>query len=561
MKHEFVAHDITVDSKKLFYDFHPKYKKYIKGQYTDDTQMTLALAEKLLSVKNLTNLEEKDFVIAWLDTFKRDPRRGYSKFKENLFLKNPTPEEFIEIFDPTKGTESGAAMRVSPIGLLANIEEVKTLAVRQAKTTHDTNSGRISALCVALSVHFLHHGGEKEELPAFLCKHLGDDWYSEKNGLQEDNPKNGLKIVGQALAAVQQSSSLKEILLASLSQSTIADTDTISAIAMAVGSRQKDIIWDIPPNLTDGLENGPFGATYLKEIDKKLMARFPREPLYGAITPQICKSMKEHHQLIYHGSPHNFNEFDLSKIGTGEGIQGYGLGQYFSDVEDVAEKYRATLSAGRKVIYKGVDVTNDKKLVTVINFLMEKGGDKHTAISALKKTPARNDLHVHEMLQELKRIDVSGIRIEDHQGQLYQATISEEEVTLMLDWDKPVSEQAVRVKKALKQLARELQETNTLNCYLKHINSGFNELTGREIYALSECMIMVGELKVPETSLTTFSGKKTASEYFASLGIPGLRYLDKRSREKGAGTYNYTIWDQRLIDKINTDQIEKYYID
>ena len=32
----------------------------------------------------------------------------------------------------------------------------------------------------------------------------------------------------------------------------------------------------------------------------------------------------------YHGSPHAFDQFDLSKIGTGEGAQAYGHGMYLA---------------------------------------------------------------------------------------------------------------------------------------------------------------------------------------------------------------------------------------
>jgi len=46
----------------------------------------------------------------------------------------------------------------------------------------------------------------------------------------------------------------------------------------------------------------------------------------------------------YHGSPHNFERFDLSKIGTGEGAQVYGHGLYFAENPAVAEDYKQSLS-------------------------------------------------------------------------------------------------------------------------------------------------------------------------------------------------------------------------
>ena len=42
---------------------------------------------------------------------------------------------------------------------------------------------------------------------------------------------------------------------------------------------------------------------------------------------------------VYHGSPHKFDKFDMSKIGTGEGAQAYGHGLYFAESPEVAKSY------------------------------------------------------------------------------------------------------------------------------------------------------------------------------------------------------------------------------
>src|SRR4030095_5667329 len=44
----------------------------------------------------------------------------------------------------------------------------------------------------------------------------------------------------------------------------------------------------------------------------------------------------------YHGSPYDFERFDPSRIGTGEGAQAYGHGLYFAEAEPVAESYLKT---------------------------------------------------------------------------------------------------------------------------------------------------------------------------------------------------------------------------
>jgi hypothetical protein len=52
-------------------------------------------------------------------------------------------------------------------------------------------------------------------------------------------------------------------------------------------------------------------------------------------------------KIVYHGSPHKFDKFDASKIGTGEGAQAYGHGVYLADAEDVAKGYAKKLSASQ----------------------------------------------------------------------------------------------------------------------------------------------------------------------------------------------------------------------
>jgi hypothetical protein len=47
---------------------------------------------------------------------------------------------------------------------------------------------------------------------------------------------------------------------------------------------------------------------------------------------------------VFHGSPHKFDRFDSSKIGTGEGAQAYGHGLYLADSPAVAGGYKDRLS-------------------------------------------------------------------------------------------------------------------------------------------------------------------------------------------------------------------------
>ena len=48
--------------------------------------------------------------------------------------------------------------------------------------------------------------------------------------------------------------------------------------------------------------------------------------------------------MAYHGSPYEFEKFDSSKIGSGEGAQAYGHGLYFAENEKVAKGYQEKLA-------------------------------------------------------------------------------------------------------------------------------------------------------------------------------------------------------------------------
>ena len=48
--------------------------------------------------------------------------------------------------------------------------------------------------------------------------------------------------------------------------------------------------------------------------------------------------------ILQHGSPHNFEQFQLEKIGTGEGAQAFGYGLYFTDGSKIAKGYADKLS-------------------------------------------------------------------------------------------------------------------------------------------------------------------------------------------------------------------------
>lgn len=73
--------------------------------------------------------------------------------------------------------------------------------------------------------------------------------------------------------------------------------------------------------------------------------------LKGIINREIF-SMKENSSLneetftLYHGSPYKFDKFSLTNIGSGDGLNKYGYGLYFTDSKEKAAEYANDLSIG-----------------------------------------------------------------------------------------------------------------------------------------------------------------------------------------------------------------------
>jgi len=70
-----------------------------------------------------------------------------------------------------------------------------------------------------------------------------------------------------------------------------------------------------------------------------------------ALLPKIGEMLDQYMQrtgmqanlVAYHGSTKKFEKFDPTKIGTGEGVQAYGYGLYFSESQDVAKGFKVAV--------------------------------------------------------------------------------------------------------------------------------------------------------------------------------------------------------------------------
>jgi len=238
------------------------------GRYTDDTQMTIAVVEAMLTGEPFTpELLADHFVVA----FKRDPRNGYAPRFARFLRSVDTGAEFLERIRPTSD-RSGAAMRAGPIGLLDSVDVVLERAKIQAKVTHDTEAGVRSAQAAALMVHhFAKLDGLPGELSSFVGQHVPGDWARPWTGRVS---MAGLECVRAAITSVAETDSLSQLLQRCVSYG--GDVDTVAAIALAAASWSAAHDRDLPEQLVAGLENGTYGRDYLGRLDDQLQARLAR---------------------------------------------------------------------------------------------------------------------------------------------------------------------------------------------------------------------------------------------------------------------------------------------
>jgi len=275
-----------------------------------------------------------------------------------------------------------------------------------------------------------------------------------------------------------------------------------------------------------------FDPEYMKQV----------KPMSQADAMSMAMDVNPILHTVYHGSPHAFDKFDMSKIGTGEGAQAYGHGLYFAESPDVAGAYVGGNKANTAFVdgKNAADVLSNK---TALSWLEKSGGNPKVAIDFLnneleyftKTSPsfsARRE--ISDAISEINSLSgkVQGA------GNMYKVDIPDEAIPKMLDWDKPLSQQNEDVLKKLNSMF-----SITRNKVLNKDVAG-NEPTGGLIYnRLQE--LMSGGKKNDAFANTANYGQKIATDELKDLGITGIRYLDSNSRANG-GSSNFVLFDDSL---------------
>ncbi len=284
-----------------------------------------------------------------------------------------------------------------------------------------------------------------------------------------------------------------------------------------------------PPHPAEVLADLPQGAQ--EDVVRSAVADVINgEPVHaGELLQEAAKDDPRIAETIeaWHGSPHDFEQFDLSKVGTGEGAQSYGHGLYFAENERVARNYQRS--------------TSDKAFINKVAELYDEGFSPSNAWDEIKDhwkefSPAEQRLMtalekddwlgfdyphqaVSAALHDLKSFEVSPETVEAARamGSIYKVHIAAHKEHF-LDWDRPLKDQRELLEKFRQIVSPDLRQAFDAN--VEHGISGANAYHN-----------YVGAGR----------GGEAASEALRDAGIPGIKYHDQGSRNGDSAKLEHSI--------------------
>jgi poly(ADP-ribose) glycohydrolase ARH3 len=243
------------------------------GTYTDDTEMTIAVAESLL---RCDVVDEDDLARTFLAL--HDPRRGYGRSVLRvleLWRGGVAPQEAASrIFDGDGSLGNGAAMRIAPIAVRFHDDKVllNTQARRSARLTHvhpvgiDGAAVQAAAIATALDGTNPFEAASRAAVTSQVRATLANAWRRTDAALDPAALGDGRGVparadlsVAAAIVAATRADSFEAAVTTAIRAG--GDTDTTGAMAGAIAGARFDAS-AIPERWLDGLEDGERGRRH-----------------------------------------------------------------------------------------------------------------------------------------------------------------------------------------------------------------------------------------------------------------------------------------------------------
>ena len=198
------------------------------SNFTDDTVMTIAVAEALLNAEGKGEAEVKALIIESMQKWGRKyPNAGYGgRFIGWLWEADPKPYGSYG---------NGSAMRVAAAEWLYDtIERTREMARLTAEVTHDHPEGIKGAEATASAIFLARTGSGKEEIRRYIVREFG---YDLSRTCDEIRPayrhvESCQETVPEAITAFLEGNGLEDVIRTAVSLG--GDCDTLTCIAGSI---------------------------------------------------------------------------------------------------------------------------------------------------------------------------------------------------------------------------------------------------------------------------------------------------------------------------------------
>ena len=211
------------------FDRSPKTKEFPlfsrDSNFTDDSVMTIAVAEALMDTIGKSDDEIKEALVASMQMWgRRYPNAGYGgMFYRWLRKKNPQPYGSFG---------NGSAMRVSSAGWFYDtLDETRHMARLTAEVTHNHPEGIKGAEATASAIFLARNGASKEEIKEYIINEFG---YDLSRSCDEIRPgyyhvETCQQTVPEAITAFMEGTDFEDVIRTAVSLG--GDCDTLTCIA------------------------------------------------------------------------------------------------------------------------------------------------------------------------------------------------------------------------------------------------------------------------------------------------------------------------------------------
>lgn len=297
---------------------------------------------------------------------------------------------------------------------------------------------------------------------------------------------------------------------------------------------QKSISTSIESTMTDS-QKLAFDAIS-EMLDK---AGIPVETLTDEQMNQLANEASL--MTVYHGSGAEFDAFDHSHMGEGEGAQAYGWGSYVTEVEEIGRTYAESTSGNifrsgfgdfyLSEIRKGL--AQEKRFDDIKQSLLAHHAEMY------KKAGGNTDMYGdfisdYETLQQLKESDLP-------QRNLYTVEIPDNTGSNYLDWEKEVDRDMS--KRLSEQLFNDISGNDTEGSYEEEVEK---EMLQRDIEDSFESVRTGKDLY---KAISLYIGEEASSKFLSRAGFVGISYpAQYTTGGRSDNARNYVIFNEKDLE-------------